>query len=43
MTYAVNAASPFYHGTRAGLKPGNLIEAGYSSNYGERKKGPGSI
>ena len=29
----------FYHGTRADLKPGDLIEAGYSSNYGGRKKG----
>jgi Rifampin ADP-ribosyl transferase len=28
----------FYHGTRAGLKPGDLIAAGYSSNYGARKK-----
>jgi rifampin ADP-ribosylating transferase len=29
----------FYHGTRADLKPGDLIEAGYNSNYGSRKKG----
>ena len=29
---------PFYHGTKAELEPGDLIEAGYSSNYGERKK-----
>jgi rifampin ADP-ribosylating transferase len=28
---------PFYHGTRAALKPGDLIAAGYSSNYGQRK------
>ena len=28
----------FYHGTRADLKLGDLIEAGYSSNYGTRKK-----
>ena len=27
----------FYHGTRADLKPGDLIAAGYNSNYGERK------
>jgi len=26
----------FYHGTRADLKPGDLIEAGCASNYGER-------
>ena len=28
----------FYHGTRADLKPGDLIEAGYNSNYGRRKQ-----
>ncbi len=28
----------FYHGTRANLKPGDLIEPGYHSNYGKRKK-----
>ena len=27
-----------YHGTKADLKPGDLIEPGYSSNYGKRKK-----
>ncbi len=27
-----------YHGTKADLKPGKLIEPGYSSNYGKRKK-----
>lgn len=39
MTYAADAAPPFYHGTRADLKPGDLIAPGYSSNYGQRKKG----
>ena len=29
----------YYHGTRADLRPGDLIEAGFSSNYGARKKG----
>ncbi len=29
---------PFYHGTKAELKPGDLLEPGYSSNFGERKK-----
>lgn len=29
---------PFYHGTKANLKPGDLIEPGYNSNYGQRKK-----
>lgn len=26
----------FYHGTRADLKPGDLIQPGYSSNYTDR-------
>ncbi len=29
---------PFYHGTKADLKAGDLLEPGYNSNYGERKK-----
>jgi len=29
---------PFFHGTKADLKPGDLLEPGYSSNYGERKR-----
>lgn len=29
---------PFYHGTKAELKVGDLLEAGYSSNYGSREK-----
>jgi hypothetical protein len=28
----------FYHGTRADLKSGDLIEAGYTSNYGKRNR-----
>jgi hypothetical protein len=28
---------PFYHGTRADLKPGDLIAPGYCSNYGSRR------
>jgi rifampin ADP-ribosylating transferase len=32
-----NGARRFYHGTRADLKPGDLIQPGYSSNYTERK------
>jgi len=27
----------FYHGTRADLKPGDLVRPGYPSNYTERK------
>ncbi|MET1155392.1 NAD(+)--rifampin ADP-ribosyltransferase [Arthrobacter sp.] len=29
---------PFYHGTKADLAPGDLLEPGYSSNYGGRTK-----
>lgn len=29
---------PFYHGTKADLKSGDLIVPNYNSNYGERKK-----
>jgi len=28
----------FYHGTKAALKPGDLIEPGDSSNFGKRKR-----
>jgi Rifampin ADP-ribosyl transferase len=28
----------FFHGTRADLKPGDLIAPGYHSNYGQRKQ-----
>jgi hypothetical protein len=28
----------FYHGTRADLKPGDLIESGYRSNFGKRNE-----
>jgi len=31
-------SQPFYHGTKADLKPGELIEAGRVSNYGKRKQ-----
>ncbi len=31
-------AQRLYHGTRADLKPGDLIVPGYSSNFGARKK-----
>lgn len=35
---ASDDATTYYHGTRADLKPGDLIGAGYSSNYGARKQ-----
>ena len=31
-------SGPFYHGTKADMKIGDLLEPGYSSNYGEMKK-----
>jgi len=34
-----NSDTPtFYHGTRADLRPGDLIAAGYKSNYGAQKE-----
>lgn len=32
------SSQQFYHGTKADLRPGDLIEPGYGSNYGKRKK-----
>lgn len=32
------ATEQFYHGTKADLKPGDLLAPGYGSNYGQRKK-----
>ena len=29
---------PFYHGTKADLQAGDLIERGFSSNYGSRRQ-----
>jgi rifampin ADP-ribosylating transferase len=31
-------SGPFYHGTKADLKSEDLLEPGYSSNFGERRK-----
>lgn len=31
-------APSFFHGTKADLKPGDLIGAGFASNYGKRNK-----
>lgn len=38
MTVGDDRTSQYFHGTKADLKPGDLIEAGRSSNYGTRKK-----
>ena len=34
------SSQQLYHGTRADLKPGDLIQPGHTSNYGKRKKRP---
>jgi len=34
---ATTFAQSFFHGTKADLKPGELIEPGYASNFGNRK------
>jgi rifampin ADP-ribosylating transferase len=36
MTYAKDAQPPFYHGTRADLRPGDLLSPGFTSNYADR-------
>ncbi|HEY8934897.1 MAG TPA: NAD(+)--rifampin ADP-ribosyltransferase [Cyclobacteriaceae bacterium] len=33
-----HTSEEFYHGTKANLKQGDLIEVGYNSNYGQRNK-----
>jgi Rifampin ADP-ribosyl transferase len=34
---ATTFAQTYFHGTKADLKPGDLIEAGFHSNFGQRK------
>lgn len=36
----IDTSQTFYHGTKADLKPGDLIGAGFNSNYGTRKVNP---
>jgi rifampin ADP-ribosylating transferase len=33
-----NDPGPFFHGTKADLRPGDVLEAGYNSNFGQRTK-----
>jgi rifampin ADP-ribosylating transferase len=35
---AVRDRGPFYHGTKADLKAGDVLQPGYRSNFGARKK-----
>jgi rifampin ADP-ribosylating transferase len=37
MTYARDAAPPFYHGTRADLRVGDLLAPGFASNYQDQR------
>lgn len=38
MQTTASHSSLFYHGTKASLKKGDLIEPGFTSNYGRRNK-----
>jgi hypothetical protein len=38
MSEAPRDVETYYHGSKADLKPGDLIEPGFNSNYGQRKK-----
>ena len=38
MTAGNDNPQRFYHGTRADLKPGDLVAPGYASNYGQQKQ-----
>lgn len=38
MTNKVLDKGPFYHGTKAVLTPGDLLEPGFRSNYGKQQK-----
>jgi len=35
---AANDLGPFFHGTKADLQPGDLLDPGYGSNFGKRAK-----
>ena len=38
LTSGAKDPGPFYHGTKADLKPGDVLKPGYNSNYGERRR-----
>ena len=38
MTSSIDLSQTFYHGTKADLNLGDLIEPGFNSNYGSRKQ-----
>ena len=37
MSSGAKDVGPFFHGTKADLRPGDMLEPGYSSNFGERR------
>jgi hypothetical protein len=37
VTYAKDAAGPFYHRARADLAPSDLLTPGHTSDYADRK------
>ena len=38
ITEIANSSTTYYHGTKAILQTGDVIEPGFTSNYGSRKK-----
>ncbi len=36
--FAVQDPGPFYHGTKAYLRPGDVLQPGYRSNFSEHRK-----
>ena len=38
MPFEVHDTGPFFHGTKADLQAGDVLEPGRNSNYGERRK-----
>jgi rifampin ADP-ribosylating transferase len=38
MPFGARDSGPLYHGTKADLRSGDLLEPGYSSNFGQRTK-----
>lgn len=37
-TFTADGATRYYHGTKADFRPGDLIEPGYRSNFGQRRQ-----
>lgn len=37
-TFTADGSTRYYHGTKADFRPGDLIEPGYRSNFGQRRQ-----